>query len=541
MTLPTISRRAFLIQLGFGTYEMLRSANSFAAPFPTRRRRGSPKKFKPIAPSAEDRLIVPAGYRYDIVASLGDSIGSKGPLGPESFGADADFTAYFPIDALTGGENANDGLLWVNHEFFNSLLVSGVASVKDKTEAHIRSEKLVVGGSLLHIRRGGGKWKLVRDADRNFRFTSEYPEIEFSGPVKEVLQSATGTLANCSGGKTPWHTALSCEENFQLFNTDVEPGLGWGKFKDLALDERKYGWVVEIDPFQKLPPRKLSCLGRFSHENVAWKLGKNNRIVLYMGDDSKDQYVYKFVSSEKYVPGKPREESRKLLESGTLYAANFAKGQWLALDIETNPKLKQAGFKTQAEVLMETRRAAAAVGATPMDRPEDCEIHPLDGSVYIAFTNNMNHGNAYGQIVRLVENADDGEATDFRYEIFLAGGPQSGLAAPDNLCFDKKGGLWVCCDMASAELGRGAYQTFANNGVFYVPTHGKDAGDAYQFASGPVDAELTGAGFNPKEDTLFLSVQHPGEGTRDLKAPTSRWPKGGGELPKSSVVAITGF
>ena len=176
-----------------------------------------------------------------------------------------------------------------------------------------------------------------------------------------------------------------------------------------------------------------------------------------------------------------------------------------------------------------------------MDRPEDCEIHPRDGSVYIALTNNLKHGNLYGQIVRLVENDDNHDGTSFRFELFLAGGPQSGLASPDNLLFDNQANLWVSCDVSSGQLNRGGYERFMNNGLFMVPTLGPSAGDAFQFASAPNEAEFTGPWFTDDFSTLFLSVQHPGEKSINAKSPTSRWPEGGTSIPRPAVIAITGF
>lgn len=179
--------------------------------------------------------------------------------------------------------------------------------------------------------------------------------------------------------------------------------------------------------------------------------------------------------------------------------------------------------------------------ATPSDRPEDCEVHPLDGSLYVALTNNTRHGNFYGQIVRLLEDGDDAAGESFRFEIFLTGGPQSGLAAPDNLAFDRQGNLWVVTDISTAGVNQGAYQSFGNNGLFVAPTAGPSAGDAFQFAPSPVDSELTEPWFTPNGSTLFLSVQHPGENSASVTLQTSHWPDGGKATSRPGVVAITGF
>jgi uncharacterized protein len=212
-------------------------------------------------------------------------------------------------------------------------------------------------------------------------------------------------------------------------------------------------------------------------------------------------------------------------------------------------KFRDNGYKSQAEVLVRTIDAStledpeteAPIG-TPMDRCEDIEVHPETGQVYAALTNNENHGNFYGQILRITENDDDPEAKEFTYEVFAAGGPQTGFASPDNLLFDNGGNLWVITDISSSSLGSGIYSVFKNNGAFVVPS-GLDGGtsgeDVLQFASGPVQAELTGPAFTPDGKTLFLAVQHPGEESESLDNPTSTWP--GGDEPKSPVVAITGF
>jgi len=544
-----LTRRRFLTYLGLGTYGLMQ-ANAAAMekaifPLPRKHSDWSPP-FRPIQPTNADALTLPPGFKAEIVCSFGDALGSHGPLGPETFGYDNDFLAYFPIDCLQGGCNQNEGLLWVNHESANPLFVSKYVSGTVKTAAQVMAEKRAVGGSVVHVRREGGRWVHVPGSRWTRRFTALYPEISLTGPVAARVPRATGTLANCSGGRTPWFTALSCEENYMDFNADsgdgeYKEGLRWASVPGQAINEEGYGWVVEIDPFGELPPLKHSALGRFAHENTAMRLGPSGRLVVYMGDDCPDQYLYKFVSSEQLDRNAPRTEQRKVLSAGTLYAADFAQGRWLPLDFARNRSLASAGFKDQADVLMRCREAAAAIKATPIDRPEDCEVHPLDGALYVALTNNKKHGNLFGQIVRLLEDDDNPEGESFRFELLLAGGPQTGLACPDNLCFDRQGNLWVACDMSSSAIGKGAYRSFGNNGFFMVPTRGPAAGEAYQFASGPIDAELTGPWFIESGDTLFLSVQHPGAQSPSIEAPTSRWPDGGSSLPRPCVVAITGF
>jgi hypothetical protein len=543
-----MSRRRFLTYFGIGTYALLRNPNLKAKDpdFPLPRRRGAPPSFfTPIKPTSEDDLVLPKGFSATVLCAWNEPLGTRGPLGDEHFGFDCDFLAYFPIDALNGGSNQNEGLLWVNHENANPVFVSEHDGKSAKTEAQVQKEKLAVGGSVIHIERGAGGWRRVHAAKHTRRLTALYPKIALTGPAASIVPEAVGTLANCSGGVMPWHTALSCEENFQEFNGPDGDGdyrgLRWAETPGQKIDENQYGWVLEVDPFGELPPLKHSALGRFCHENCAWRLGKTGRLVIYMGDDASDQYLYKFVSADRLDAKASRTEQRQLLTAGTLYAADFLSNRWLPLDLARSQRLKDAGFKSQAEVLMDTRKAAEAAGATRLDRPEDCEIHPNDGALYMALTNNRRHGNVFGQIVRLLEDKDNPEGTSFRYEILLAGGPQTGLACPDNLTFDRHGNLWVACDISTKVIGKGPFEPFGNNGLFVVPTTGPSVGEAFQFASGPVDCELTGPWFNAKGDTLFLSVQHPGATTKDLSKPTSRWPKSSSPQPRPAVVAITGF
>ena len=554
----SLTRRSFLTSLGMGGYAALVAGATRRVDFPLPRGKAAPPRWlEPIAPSCEDALLLPKGFSFDRVISWNDPLGSLDPDNlPEHFGFNNDFIAYFPIDALEGGVNSNEGLLWVNHEYPNPLFVSGytpddLKANKPKTLTQIEAERRSVGGSVLHVRRGSQGWQRVFNSPYPRRITAAYPPIALTGPAAALLPTAIGSLANCSGGRTPWYTALSCEENYPDYNTEFR----WSDQPTLALDETRYGWVMEVDPFGQLPPVKHTALGRFKHENAAVTRTTSGRVVVYMGDDENDQHLYKYVSNGTDHPNASRAERRRLLEDGTLYAADLVYGRWIPLVytekvgrlIEASPAFAAAKaadpslrITNQAELLIHTRVAARALGATPLDRCEDCEVHPLDGSVYVAMTNNTKHGNLYGHIVRIVEDGDDAASETFRYEIFLAGGPQSGLACPDNLAFDRHGNLWVVCDMSSDKIGAGAYRPFGNNGLFVVPTTGPSAGDAFQFASGPNDCELTGPWFTEDGQTLFLSVQHPGELSSSLDKLTSHWPDGGDALPKPTVVALRG-
>ena len=529
--------------------------------------------FGPVRPSADDDVVLPQGFKYDVVRSSGDSLG-----GDMVYGDHNDYVAYFPIDTLDGGDDSEDGILWINHEYVNPMFWSNYTdpeSATKKTRQQVAREKAGVGGSVVRVRKEGGTWAFVEDDELNRRLDATTP-MAVTGPAAgspemrmENTEEVKGTLANCGGGKTPWNTVLTCEENFQDYygqRTDDqgEPGQGtddapeplelaetyrWLDDPGSAQPPEHYGWIVEIDPFDpNSKPRKHTWLGRVRHENAAINVADSGRVVVYTGHDEEDRCIYKFVSSGTYDEN-DREANLDLLSDGMLYVADFAQGRWIALDYENNPIFRDNGYKNQAEVLVRTVDAAAledpetetAIG-TPMDRCEDIEVHPETGQVYCALTNNALHGNFYGQILRLTEKDDDPTAEEFSFEVFAAGGPQTGFASPDNLLFDNGGNLWVVTDISSSSLGSGIYAPFKNNGAFVMPSGldgGAPAADLYQFASAPVQAELTGPAFTPDGRTLFLAVQHPGEETEDPKEPTSTWPNG--DEPKSSVIAISGF
>lgn len=546
-----LSRRKFLTYVGTGVAAITVASSGItpltgqavASTKTTKKSntKGKGLDFKAIEPSDKDELLLPKGYQYDVVAAYGDTINKQG----DTFGFNNDLTVYFPIK-----DSSDHGLLWVNHEYSSDVFVTGPKNGDTYSKEQIEKILYVQGGSIIEVKKEKGKWKMITDSKYARRITGLTP-ISLTGPAAGThavsgAKKVQGTFANCSGGKTLWNTVLTCEENFER------------TCEDASLNETHYGWVVEIDPFDSnFTVRKHTALGRFHHENTAMGLSKDNRVVVYMGDDVKDACVYKFISNGKYNE-KDGTKNAKLLEDGTLYAANFAKGTWLPLTMESFEEkvneMKEEGKLTEedqalinkitslADILVYTHEVAIFLGATPTDRPEDVEIHPKDQTIYIAHTNNSDHGNIHGHITKIIEKEDDLGSPTFDFEIFAAGGRQSGFSAPDNLTFDDDGNLWTVTDISSSKLNKDAFQAFKNNGVFVIPTSGKDGGVAFQFASAPVEAELTGPFFTPNEKTLFLSVQHPGEETEDKNKPTSMWPhRKGDTIPRPAVVAITGF
>ena len=530
--------------------------------------------FDPIAPTDADDLVLPDGFRYDVVLKWGDPFTASGG----TFGYNNDFVGVFPL------KDEEEALLVVNHEYV-SLAYLGDAALYPVTFEMLRGRaptvddyKLDVGVSTARVRRDGstGAWVPVLADPLNRRIDARTP-CRVDGPAAPLFGTSLveGTFDNCAGQTTPWSTALSCEENFQNRvpdAVDVRGRFTRGGLFDLPGGH--YGWVVEIDPYDPgSTPVKHTALGRFRHENVGLRAEAGAPVVGYMGDDRPGGHVWKFVSDEAYRPGDPAA-NRRLLSSGRLYAARFnsrGTGEWRLLDVSTaldpnpsprDPKpaiprgARRLGdvYWSQGAVLLDAYQAANAIGATPSGRPEELEVHPGDGSVFIAFTASSGRRglweNAFGQVWRIREAGGDPRATRFRWERFAVGGPADPSRAgrvfvqPDNLVFDRRGDLWLATDIASAQVNEEEYRSFKNAGLFHLPVDGSRPTRVQQFASLPCEAEPTGPAFAPGEQALFLSVQHPGE-RHGVRVDAGQSPRGSnwphrrlGAPPQPAVVAI---
>jgi secreted PhoX family phosphatase len=618
------------------------AALSIAAPHVWAAEAGGGLAFHPVPGSRLDTVIVADGYRATTVLRWGD------PLFPRTATLDATRVAAGALfEAKAADEQARqfgyncDGIgvftrgrvtvACVNHEFPSpDLMFPGWveaqreralgAFVKEHPTA-VAYMQAAVGLSLVELERGS-TWSYRIGSRYNRRVTAA-TAIEISGPARthpflnphgEETPLAYGTFGNCAAGMTPWGTYVTAEENVDDFFGNggaaaLEPAMAAAhqrfglRMRDSAFrweyaDPRfdtaqnpaesfKFGWIVEIDPFDpSARPKKRTALGRIKHESATTVLAADGRPVVYTGDDEQFEYFYKFVSSRKFDPQRPGA-NRDLLDEGTLYVARFADdgtGEWLPLVHGAHPELTvERGFASQGDVVLRCREAADRVGATPLDRPEDVAVNPRTKKVYVACTQNSARGtgkgrsgidlgthsdavsprspNSFGQIVELAESGADAASTAFRWEIFiLAGTPtQTGMltalpaggaalapeatyfggitdvegltafANPDNLGFDAAGNLWIVTD--------GVQPHANNNGCFVCPTEGPDRGRVRQFMSGPIGAEICGCEVTADGRTLFLTVQHPGAGG-SATAPVSHWPDGGAAAPRPSFVAI---
>ncbi len=481
--------------------------------------------FNPIRPSDLDSLILPEGLQYQLLMKAGDAINGK-----DFFGENNDCLTFTPEEVK------NEALVWVNHENFNPFLLDGYREEIEKTQAQVDTEMQLVGGSILHLakdQQNDGVFFLL-ESNVNTRLTAK-TAIPFAWhePIAGEKE-AIGTLANCGGDTTLWGTVLSCEGNYEMFFGErnfqtgerLKSDYGWEKFYDYPPEH--YGWVLETN-LMTGKAKKLVAMGRCFHGCVTLVQTKDNCVV-YSGDAANEGCLYKFISQDI-----------DSLEKGSLYVANMEKGTWELVDFEKQLILQQ-NFKSQTEVLIRLREAATLLGGTPLDRPQDIKADPISGHIFISLAGNIPKGNYMGSILKLKEKNNDKASLNFSTEVFLTGGQETGFACPVTMVFDKKGNLWFTSGMAAFLINKSPYKEFKNNGLFYAPMQGIDTGIVFQIASAPCEAEFKGPCFSNNGKTLFLCVQHPGEGSKGLKKHqlTSLWPDNIGNRPRSAVVMITG-
>ena len=566
------------------------------------------------------------------------------------------------------------GLLAVNHEATTNEKLSsffihanGGTNTLPRPAAEVDRETALHGISVVEVRKASGKWEYVKDSAYNRRVTC-LSECEINGPAKGNALLKTkyspdgsktrGTLNNCGTGKTPWGSFVSGEENWNgYFTRSATDDAARGNDKSVAALKRygrsqgaatRHGWetggaddkyqrwnisklgtstdgsddyrnemngmgyIVEADPYNKTKPlRKRTALGRYAHESAAFgKTVAGQPLAVYMGDDSRNEYIYKFVSTATWSdadanPADMLATGDKYLDAGKLFVAKFAAdgtGSWIELSISNAAIAGYANYKfaDQADVLVNARLAADAVGATKMDRPEWCSVNPANGEVYFTLTNNSARtvpdganprmyedmkgaskqtGNVNGHILRVKEKDGNASAT-FSWDVYLFGAQSDAapgmvnlssltadqdFSSPDGLAFSKSTGIcWIqtddgaytdvtnCMMLAGlpGQVGDGKKVTLAYGATNVDTFVGKTptADTLKRFLVGPVDCELTGIAETPDGKTLFVNIQHPGEGTAqaNLADPTkytSQWPGnagyGSGKRPRSATIVIT--
>ncbi|MCF6368877.1 PhoX family protein [Rhizobium halophilum] len=580
---------------------------------------GSAFSFPEVEAGVDAHHHVAEGYDADVLLRWGDALFPDSPdfdpanqtaeAQAKQFGYNNDYVGFIPIDGA-----ADHGFLVVNHEYTNPhLMFPGLVKVVDGkveqgplSKEQVDVEMAAHGGTIVEIRRVDGKWQVVRDGANNRRITVN-TEMQLTGPAAghdrlktsadETGTKVIGTVNNCAGGVTPWGTYIMAEENFHgYFMGDLpadhpeaanyerygvpEGSYEWGRFYDRfdlskePNEPNRFGWVVEVDVMDpSSTPKKRTALGRTKHEGAESIVADNGKVVFYLGDDERFDYVYKFVTDGTYNPD-DRAANMDLLDAGTLYVAKFEEDgtmEWLPLVHGQGPLTEENGFASQADVLIETRRAGDVLGATKMDRPEDIQPNSVNGKVYVMLTNNTKRKpdqvnaanpraeNAFGHIIEISEADGDFSATKGKWEVMLKCGDPSvaevgatfstettkngWFGMPDNCAVDSAGRLWVATD------GNSNKATGRTDGLWAVDTEGDARATSKLFFRVPVGAEMCGPLFAPDDETAFVAVQHPGDGGEDWDGHgrpsyyedlSTRWPDFKDDMPvRPSVLAIT--
>jgi uncharacterized protein len=563
--------------------------------------------FKAIPTTEKDTMVVPEGYEAVAIAAWGEPVGIAGNMPAfrwdvsnsaadqaVQMGMHHDGIDYFPIDG-----SSMRGLLVMNHEYIDDGLLHP-DGMKTWSAEKVKKAQAAHGVAVIEVEQRGGRWQMVLPSKYARRFTA-YTPFALSGPAAgHALMKTTadpegrtvlGTLNNCASGITPWGTYLSGEENWAFyFDGPDKPDADqarWGMRKtgfyrwpeyDERFDAKKhpnefhrFGWVVEIDPFDPTgTPVKRTALGRAAHEGAWIATTTDGRAVVYSGEDARFEYIYKFVSRDKIAPGGAKANAT-LLDHGTLYVARFdadGSGRWLPLLHGQGPLTAANGFADQGAVVIKSRQASDRLGGTKMDRPEWLAIDQKAKTIYCTLTNNSNRGaannpgvdaanpranNVMGHIIQWTEDGDF-DGTRFRWKhLVLAGDPANQrpeaqgningdiFACPDGLALDARGVLWIQTDIHASQLHKGEMARMGNNQMLACD---RTTGEVRRFFTGPVTCEVTGVTLTPDGRTMFINIQHPGESPSDRSDPAnpakfSNWPdyREGGR-PRSATVVI---
>ncbi|MEX0298116.1 MAG: PhoX family phosphatase [Kordiimonas sp.] len=564
-------------------------------------------RFQEIKHGIDETHHIPAGYNLDVVLKWGDPLFEDSPeFDPyhqseaaqlRQFGYNNDYLGI--VDLPAGRDGKARALLCINHEYVTTplMLPNVAATYPDSMTAELcLTEMAAHGGSVVEVMETKHGWRPIIGSPYNRRITAHRTPMEITGPAAGSQRLMTtqdptgrrvaGTMNNCAGGITPWGTWLMAEENingsFLGIIEETHPEARnhkrygvpsgwyqWGRHFDRfdvgkePNEPNRFGWVVEVDPKNPTStPKKRTALGRFKHEGAETVIAPDGRLVIYMGDDQRFDYVYKFVSRDTVNQDDPTANA-DLLDHGTLYVARFdAEGsvEWLPIVYGIGPLIAANGFESQADVLIETRRAADLLGATPMDRPEDVQPDPRTGSVWVMLTNNVDRteeqidaanpraASEFGHIIQIVEPDGDFTATRSQWDILVrCGDPEKTevgalwnplttengwFASPDNCAIDPSGRLWVSTD--------GTKESGIADGLWAVGTSDQNRGTGKAFFRAPVGAEVCGPQFSRDGRSLFLCVQHPGDGLEaTFEAPKTRWPDfAAGMPPRPSVVVV---
>ncbi|MFL1380106.1 MULTISPECIES: PhoX family protein [unclassified Nocardiopsis] len=563
---PAVTRRSLLCSAGAGTL----AAVLAGLPVPALASPGSAPDtgapgFAEVPAARTDRVTVPSGYTSRVLLPWGAPIAPGGPAwrtdaantaaqARQQVGTGHSGLRYLPLGPSRKG--TRNGLLVIGHAVLDPVLLHADGGRADTAERAAK-EIASLGATVVRVELAEGRWRIARD-ELNRRVTADTPVV-FSGPLAgnaalDTGAEPLGTTGGSAHAVTPWHTYLTGEDTFadafgtrdpswrpqpahQAYGLAADSARGWHRHLarfDLARTPKeadRFGWVVEIDPFDPQgPPAKRTALGRLGHAGLAFAQSRG-RPVVYMTDTA---HVYKFVAARPWE--EVRRPAASPLDEGTLYALRLdanGTGTWLPLTHGRAGLTARDGFADQAAVLLRARRAAAAVGATALRGPGRPTVHPGSGEVYLPEADG-------GRLLAWTEGAMDHAATVLAWREFARAG--GGFAAPGGVFAGADGRLWITTDVAHLDRDAGREQ-LGNSALLCADPH---SGKVRRFMTGPRGCGIVGVGATPDQRTLFVAVRGPGSVDARWGEPTAENPRAVGNWPgfdprgrpRCAVVAI---
>lgn len=577
------------IRLDSGVFSaaVARSASDHYPVFVRMKSSGRREPWETVPIGRVDDVVVPTGFSWQVLLRWGDPVLPGAPAFDVyrqtaawqalQYGYHNAGVAFLPLPR--GSNNSAHGLLCVTHSHVDPrAMFGGDGLLALEPEERVAIQKAALGVTVVEVRREQQDWSIVSGSAYNRRVTVD-SEMRLSGPgalddrmmtSMDRGRSVRGTLSNSNVCSTPWGTVLITEQRFQdyfgssaqftappwmtRYGLRARSTVDWHRVDDrfdleqTPNESNRFGWVVEFDPYDVTAiPRKRTALGRFNHDMLEVVELANGRVAVLMGDDERFGYLYCFVSDAKFQSSNPAS-GRELLGEGSLYCAKFAEnGQvhWARMEYGQTPLDRTNNFTGQLDVLLEARRAADLMGATPLDRPEGVALTTSGSTAFVAMTGNTRRKpeqihaasprapNPHGHITELRFGLESArwDFPNTTWATFLVGSSQeSALCCPNDLAVSGHW-LWVATDGMSRQE--------RSDGVYASSLSGSTRGDARLFLQVPYGFEPAGIAFTPNGDTMFVSVQTGGFRGGSWDPTKSYWPdRKAGVPPRPSLIVV---
>jgi secreted PhoX family phosphatase len=555
-----VSRRRLLKHgVALGALGLLNACQPARAPIsPARLKHPAAFDWAEVPHGSSDEAVVPEGWRLERLAATLPTTTGMICLSPGAGETEEALLWLSHGAGLSQKDRASD--VWMR----DAMRADGVG--REALQRMIDKAQTETGGRVLPLGRQDGIWRILHPHPLARSITMR-TAITLRGPAAgnprlqtETDPRGTEVLGMLSAGAvtcTPWGTVLVGEGDIHRhfrFPTDAtEAGRlpeganhvrmrlhddGWHRWGELdaRFDARRtpnepnrFGWVVEIDPHQpSAPPVKHTALGRFRHAGIACLQNVDGRVVVYMSDGDVGEYLYRFVSARTLAQSKA--STLHVLDVGELSVARFdAMGllQWIPLRHGQGVLTAERGFASEADVLIEARRAADLVGATRLDAAMG--LTTQSGRVYVALNGNDARAetdavhsqapNLHGQLLELIaptrRGGFDHAGSVYDWSIVMQGGnpakpedhsfylarmeKDSWLSRPGALSHDKQGHAWL----VTAGMEE---QTKHAEKLYAVALRGPWRGRPHSLLRAPSGAQIAGPAFMPDGKTVLVSV-----------------------------------